>query len=108
VKFYRDCIVRFIDREEGAKFLAVEDDFLSGMSRFDLQSRLKTTKEVTKADYLAMTTRMTATSTRQRSSTAARSSRGSLAPQARSSARRLVSEAPAARRRHHHRRMLGR
>jgi len=55
IRFYRDHTMRFIDAEEAAKFLAAEDDFLSGLSRFDLQSRLQSTKEVTKADYLAMT-----------------------------------------------------
>ncbi|MEX1225019.1 MAG: hypothetical protein WEA31_10775 [Pirellulales bacterium] len=55
VRFYRDCEFRFIDRQQAAEFLAVEDAFLAGLSRFDLQSRLQTTNEATTADYLAMT-----------------------------------------------------
>lgn len=55
VKFYRHCEFHFVDRQQAAEFLAVEDAFLAGLSRFDLQARLQTTNEATTADYLAMT-----------------------------------------------------
>jgi hypothetical protein len=43
--------VRFASPEEGRAILTVDDQFTASLSRFDLQCRLKTDKEVTLADW---------------------------------------------------------
>src|SRR5262245_37482237 len=44
-------IVRFADAEEGQAILAADDAFTRSLSRFDLQSRLKSGEEVTLEDW---------------------------------------------------------
>jgi hypothetical protein len=44
-------MVRFADAEEGQAILAADDAFTKGLSRFDLQSRLKTGEEITLDDW---------------------------------------------------------
>src|SRR6476620_10263945 len=46
-----DCEVRFASPEEGREILTADDAFSASLSRFDLQCRLKTDKEVTLADW---------------------------------------------------------
>lgn len=46
-----ETVVRFATVDDGAAALTVQDDFVAGLSRFDLQSRLKTDKEVTVDDW---------------------------------------------------------
>ncbi len=48
---HKNCVVRFATQEEGAQVLSREDAFTRSLSRFDLQSRLKTTRDVS-ADAL--------------------------------------------------------
>jgi hypothetical protein len=46
-----ECDVRFATAEQGRKILTADDTFTAQLSRFDLQCRLKTQKEVTLADW---------------------------------------------------------
>jgi hypothetical protein len=46
-----DCEVRFASLEQGREILTTDDAFTASLSRFDLQARLKTDKEVTLADW---------------------------------------------------------
>lgn len=42
----------FADKAKGSEFLKTEDEFTDNLSEFDMSARLKTSKKVTKADYL--------------------------------------------------------
>jgi len=44
--------VHFASLDEAAAIVTAQDQFIEHLSRFDLQSRMKTDREVTKADYL--------------------------------------------------------
>lgn len=46
-----DCVLRFANVTEAAEVLAAEDDFTRRLTRFDLQSRLRSEEELTVADY---------------------------------------------------------
>jgi hypothetical protein len=46
-----DCEVRFASLEQGREILTTDDAFTASLSRFYLQARLKTDKEVTLADW---------------------------------------------------------
>jgi hypothetical protein len=46
-----DCEVRFASLEQGRQVLITDDAFTAQLSRFDLQCRLKTDKDVTLADW---------------------------------------------------------
>jgi len=50
VALYRKTVVRFAPLQEAKSLLSARDRFLSTLSRFDLQSRLRTNKEVTSRD----------------------------------------------------------
>lgn len=50
-----DCEVRFASPEEGREILTADDAFSASLSRFDLQCRLKSDKEVTLADWKQFT-----------------------------------------------------
>src|SRR5438046_2417140 len=43
--------VRFVSSDEGRAILTADDSFTASLSRFDLQCRLKTDKDVTLADW---------------------------------------------------------
>ena len=43
--------MRFASADEGRQILTADDPFTASLSRFDLQCRLKTAKEVTLADW---------------------------------------------------------
>ncbi|MEZ6092431.1 MAG: hypothetical protein R3C05_31380 [Pirellulaceae bacterium] len=45
------CVVRFASQQEAADVLGTEDAFIERLTRFDLQSRLQTEREVTSLDY---------------------------------------------------------
>ena len=53
VAFHGGAVVRFASVEEGAEVMRTADKFTSALSRFDLQSRLKTSENVTANDLLA-------------------------------------------------------
>jgi hypothetical protein len=46
-----ECEVRFATADQGRQILATDDPFTAQLSRFDLQCRVKTDKEVTLADW---------------------------------------------------------
>jgi len=48
-----ETVVRFATPEEGRAILAADDAFTASLSRFDLQCRMKTDKDVTLADWKA-------------------------------------------------------
>jgi hypothetical protein len=45
------AVLRFVEHAEGKRIVTADDDFTASLSRFDLQCRLKTDKEVTLADW---------------------------------------------------------
>ena len=47
-----DSVVRFASAEEGASWVAAKDSHIRSLSRFDLQSRLETDREVSLDDFL--------------------------------------------------------
>jgi hypothetical protein len=51
VRLTQSTLVRFASPDEGQAILAADDDFTASLSRFDIQCRLKTGKEVTLADW---------------------------------------------------------
>src|SRR4051812_46171878 len=46
-----NCELRFASAEQGRQILTTADAFTAQLSRFDLQARLKTEKDVTLADW---------------------------------------------------------
>lgn len=50
-KLSKDCVFRFATVEEGQAILSADDAFTRSLSKFDLQSRLKTADAVTLADW---------------------------------------------------------
>lgn len=54
VRFSDRTTVRFAAAERGRELISRKDDFVAALSRFDLQSRLKTSKDVTADDLLAL------------------------------------------------------
>jgi hypothetical protein len=46
-----ECEIRFATADQGRQILTADDTFTAQLSRFDLQCRLKTAKEVTLADW---------------------------------------------------------
>ena len=63
--FALDCVdsskVNFIlaDKTKGSELLKEEDDFTNSLSEFDLSARLKTSRKVTKEEYLDFISRQT-------------------------------------------------
>ena len=53
VAFTTDTVIRFTGRSAGKDLLIADDSFTASLSRFDLQCRLKTGRDVTLADYRA-------------------------------------------------------
>lgn len=54
VRFSDRTTIRFAAAERGRELISRKDDFVAALSRFDLQSRLKTNKEVTADDLLTL------------------------------------------------------
>ena len=42
----------FTDKEKGSELLKTQDEFTDALSDFDMSARLKTSKKVSKAEYL--------------------------------------------------------
>lgn len=51
IRLTGDCEVRFASIEEGREILTTDDAFTASLSRFDLQARMKTDKDVTLAGW---------------------------------------------------------
>ena len=58
IAFANDCVDSsktefiFADKAKGSELLKTEDDFTNNLSEFDISARLKTSKKVTKQEYL--------------------------------------------------------
>ncbi len=57
ILLHRKSIVRFATNQEGKDILAKDDAFISRLSHFDRQSRMKTNDEVTNDDFIKFITR---------------------------------------------------
>lgn len=52
IRFHGESVIRFATRDEGIQSLTRRDRFVNALSRFDLQSRMMTDRDVTVDDYL--------------------------------------------------------
>ena len=58
VKLNEDTVIDFADVEQGRNILGAEDDYVDHLSKFDLQAKIKTDRDVTKEDYLNLVSKI--------------------------------------------------